>query len=310
MGDLLGTIGGQIGVGGAGAIINSGLGMLGSGIQLNRQRQLMNLQMQNQQSLNEQGRRIQMQMWRDTNYPAQIKMLKEAGLNPALIYGKGGAGGTTGGQSGGSAASGNSGMPLMGQLGIDPMTVSNIAVNKAQADKLSAEAEAIRGYKKDESQSNVRVNDGKVELMLTQQDLNLASKELKEMESKTQASLDALNMSLTDLNAQKYRESEQNIKESKSRVSQNEQNIAESKTRAALNQLEIDWNLDTGMNRNDSVVGKTIQYLSRESGLDESTLIALIGSGTVLKQIMEYLPASVLKNLLEGKPTPIKGFGK
>ena len=42
------------------------------------------------------------EMWDYTNYENQVKHLKEAGLNPALLYGQGGGGGSAAG--GGTAA--------------------------------------------------------------------------------------------------------------------------------------------------------------------------------------------------------------
>ena len=49
----------------------------------------MDIQARNQQMLNEHGQRLQLKTWEQTNYPAQVQMLKEAGLNPALLYGIG-----------------------------------------------------------------------------------------------------------------------------------------------------------------------------------------------------------------------------
>jgi len=49
---------------------------------------------------------LQMDMWNKTNYGAQVDHMKEAGLNPALMYGSAGQGGQTGSQGGGSAGSG------------------------------------------------------------------------------------------------------------------------------------------------------------------------------------------------------------
>lgn len=88
------------------------LGMIG-GHQAERrnyrnQRNLMNLQMQNQAGLNRQGHDLQMDMWNKTNYGAQVGHMKDAGLNPALMYKGAGAGGTTGSQGGGSASMGSS----------------------------------------------------------------------------------------------------------------------------------------------------------------------------------------------------------
>ena len=85
----------------------------------------------NQRQLNLQGHQLQMDMWNKTNYPAQMAMLKEAGLNPALMYGMSGGGGTTtGSQGGGSAAGGQAGMLDIGSA--------------LSAAKLAAEVENIK----------------------------------------------------------------------------------------------------------------------------------------------------------------------
>ena len=80
------------------------------------ERGFMEQQYQNQRSLNQQGHDLQMDMWNKTNYGAQLQHMKDAGLNPALMYGMGGGGGaTTGSQGGGSAAKGNA----QKQMGIE-----------------------------------------------------------------------------------------------------------------------------------------------------------------------------------------------
>jgi hypothetical protein len=93
------------------SVAGAALGMLGgaaaAGSQNRSQRRLMNMQYQNQRLLNQQGSDLQYDMWKKTNYPAQVAMMKEAGLNPALMYKGAGPGGTTGSQGGGSAAGGN-----------------------------------------------------------------------------------------------------------------------------------------------------------------------------------------------------------
>lgn len=117
-----------------------GLSMLGGAIgaqsQHGRQRELMNIQHQNQQQLNQQGHDLQYQQWLRTNYPAQVQMMKKAGLNPALMYKGAGPGGTTGSQTGGSAGSGNA-------QAFSPMDVSNMALMKAQQEKIEAETRNI-----------------------------------------------------------------------------------------------------------------------------------------------------------------------
>ena len=62
----------------------------------------------NKRTLNKQGQELQMKTWRDTGYSAQMQMMKEAGLNPGLMYGMSGGGGQTTGSQGGGSASGNS----------------------------------------------------------------------------------------------------------------------------------------------------------------------------------------------------------
>jgi hypothetical protein len=113
--------------------LGAGISMLGGAFgaqgQQRRQRELMNLQHQNQQELNQQGHDLQYQQWLRTNYPAQVEMMKKAGLNPALMYKGSGPGGTTGSQTGGSAASGSA-------VAFSPMDVSNMALMKAQKDAI------------------------------------------------------------------------------------------------------------------------------------------------------------------------------
>lgn len=116
---------------------------------MQNQEKLMGLQFSNQMKLNEQGQKIQLDTWEKTNYPAQMKMLQEAGLNPSLIYGKGGAGGVTGSQGGGSAASGNAPSPQMMpnmDIGNSVRTATEILLAKAQARKTNAEANVIETY--------------------------------------------------------------------------------------------------------------------------------------------------------------------
>ena len=138
------------------AAIGVGTGLLGMVGQRRRekramanQRSLMKEQMNNQWALNKQGAELQYDMWKKTNYPAQVEMLKEAGLNPAIIYGQGGAGGaTTGGQGGGSAAGGQAPAPqpmLMEDMVQAAMTAAQIELAKSQAKKNEAEADSIRG---------------------------------------------------------------------------------------------------------------------------------------------------------------------
>lgn len=90
-------------------------------------------------------------LWDYTNFENQIKHIKNAGLSPGLIYGMGGAGGTT---SGAGQASGvglpqdqSVGMGLRAQeLGLQMANAaSQIKLNESQAKKNDAEANKIAG---------------------------------------------------------------------------------------------------------------------------------------------------------------------
>jgi hypothetical protein len=118
-----------------------------------RTQELMGIQHQNQQHLNQQGHDLQYEMWKKTNYPAQMEMLKKAGLNPALLYGQGGAGGsTTGSQGGGSAASGSySHAPFMDMGSMSDMmrAIADAKLKEKQGENLDSETEMNRGVKTD-----------------------------------------------------------------------------------------------------------------------------------------------------------------
>ena len=129
--------------------------------QMGYQKELMEHQYMNQERLNKQGHDLQMKMWRDTNYPAQMAMLKEAGLNPGLLYGQSGGGGTTAGsQGGGSAASGSAPnvpskfMDLGVQLQAAELA-SRIDLAKSQAKKNEAEADKIAGVDTKEAETRI-----------------------------------------------------------------------------------------------------------------------------------------------------------
>lgn len=131
--------------------------------QLEQQQKLTNIQTEANKSLANYGMGISKEMWDYTNYENQRKHMEAAGLNPALMYGSAGQGGTTssasaGNASGGMAIDSRQGMGLEAAI-----AASQVRVNEAQAKKLNAEAEKTAGvdtelnYKKiDELTQNVK----------------------------------------------------------------------------------------------------------------------------------------------------------
>lgn len=124
--------------------IDTALGILGNfaqdlflgGSQVSRQKELMDYQ-----------NKMQLDLWNKTNYPAQVKKLKEAGLNPALLYGKGGGGGATVG----------AGMPSTGQT---PPTMSNGGIMELMQFKLQQQLteSEVKKNEADANLSNTRAN--------------------------------------------------------------------------------------------------------------------------------------------------------
>lgn len=89
---------------------------------------------------------LQYEMWKKTNYGAQRAEIEDAGLNPALLYGMSGNGGSTGsasagGVSGGQAASAAATQQNKLAMG---MQLAQTALMTAQAEKTNAETDNLK----------------------------------------------------------------------------------------------------------------------------------------------------------------------
>lgn len=137
----LGMMGAEVG---AGAL----LGVYNDWRQENLQRKLTKQQTQASKELTDYNMMKQLEMWEKTNYAAQKEQMKKAGLNPGLMYGMGGGGGTTanvatGNASGGTAAGHSGEIQAMMGMGLQrelleaqkEVMQSQAALNNAQAAK-------------------------------------------------------------------------------------------------------------------------------------------------------------------------------
>ena len=154
----------QLGMQTAGNVINGLTGAIFGKINDNRQLvqqgRLTKQQMQAQKELTDYNMKKQLEMWEATGYGAQVKQMEEAGLNPALIYGKGGGGGITanvetGNVTGGSAPSG--GGEIMGLASQTPMMIAQAKLLDAQAENLNADTNLKEEQAEGHNQTN-RVN--------------------------------------------------------------------------------------------------------------------------------------------------------
>lgn len=83
-----------------GGLIGGALGLgttyLGNQMQLSQNQALLDQQTNYNENLSNYNLGIQEKLWQDTNYPAQVQEMKDAGINPAMMFAKGmGAGGST-----------------------------------------------------------------------------------------------------------------------------------------------------------------------------------------------------------------------
>lgn len=154
------TLGQQMGAQAGGGLLGAAMGLMmekhNDQRQIAQQQKLTDMQIAGNKQMMEFSSQKQYEMWLKTNYKAQMEQLAKAGLNPGLIYGMAGAGGTTATPTGnvtGGTAQGKAGETTdMTGMGIQmASTAAQIELMKAEANKANADAEATRGYKKEES---------------------------------------------------------------------------------------------------------------------------------------------------------------
>lgn len=199
MGSFLGALGNAAmngltgGVTGAIGSIMGGIGKLFKGNsdkkaeerQFNRTKELMKIQNQYNKEAAAQSQKYNEQMWNYTNYENQVAHIKNAGLNPGLLYGMSGGGGIS---SGGATQEGVSGV---GQdqsviMGINMRQMeANTKLAEAEANKANAEAAKISGVDTKNTEANT--------------ELARAQKKLAEAKKMTEKTIQDLNKAETDV---------------------------------------------------------------------------------------------------------------
>ncbi len=155
---MLGTI---MGVFGAASALQSGSNQSYN----EEQAQLRQAQINKEQAKYNQG--LAMEYWDYTNWENQVDHLKKAGLNPALMYAKGGAGGQTGGgqaQGVGLSPSNQEAVKAQ-QIGMALQLAqlkSQIEVNESVAKKNTAEAEKTAGVDTEAAKMGIKLSEAQV----------------------------------------------------------------------------------------------------------------------------------------------------
>lgn len=136
---FIAQLGQQMAQGAAGGILGMAFGGYNDARQLRQQEKLQRLQIEGQKQLTDYSYGKQLEMWKNTSYPAQVEMLKKAGLNPGLLYGMGGGGGTTTGAGGTTAVSGGNAPTGGGELTGGMAMMLQARMMQAQIDNINAD---------------------------------------------------------------------------------------------------------------------------------------------------------------------------
>lgn len=162
-------------------------------------KRIMALQNQYQQQAAAQSQQYAKDYWDYTNAENQVRHLKNAGLNIALMYGQSGAGGM--GASGGAHQASPEqpqGNPVGMALQVQQleqqrrMNDAQIALAEAQAEKAGAEATKISGVDTQEALKRIEGIASQIELNLKEGDYKEALTELKRAEKEATEALTSL----------------------------------------------------------------------------------------------------------------------
>lgn len=110
--------------------------------QREQQERLGNIQLGLDKKMTDYQFQKQLEMWKNTNYQAQVAEMVKAGLNPALMYGISGGGGVSTG--GGAASTHGANAPSGGGEVMGLMNGQQTAMNLAQMELIKAQAENVR----------------------------------------------------------------------------------------------------------------------------------------------------------------------
>lgn len=204
----------QFGLGVAGQVVGAGLGLAlenhNDKRQLGMERKLQRMQMEGSKEMTDYNYAKQLQMWKDTNYKAQMEQLKMAGLNPGLIYGMSGGGATTTGTGAGAMSptgrapqGGKEVIEMQGMALQRQMMAAQVELTKAQTEKTKAETTNVplQGQNIQASTANLTqgVEESKAKTALTNIQTSIAELE-KQFQSETLQNRESLvNITLSKL---------------------------------------------------------------------------------------------------------------
>lgn len=176
----------------AGQVIGTGMGLAlekhNDKRQLKQQEKLQNLQIKGSKEMTDYQKQKELQMWKDTNYNAQVAEMKKAGLSPGLIYGMSGGGGiTTGGGvatvSGGEAPRGGGETIAGAAMGLQlAQAQAQIELAKSQANLNNVEATKRGGVDTKLAESQILKNSAEIQNTEARTEYTRIDTELKKID--------------------------------------------------------------------------------------------------------------------------------
>lgn len=136
------------GIDDAATVMNMAAPLVGMGIselthpqQLRHQQDFMNQQIEGQKKLASYNQALAIDTWNKTNYEQQVKHMENAGLNPGLLYGKGGGGGATTNFGGGGNVTSGTAPNASANTGMALQMASQMRLLNAQAENIETDTE-------------------------------------------------------------------------------------------------------------------------------------------------------------------------
>lgn len=219
-------------------------------------------------------------LWDYTNYENQKQHIKNAGLNPALMYGMGGGGGvsTNGAQGQGvtqpTDRSVEMGLKQQG-LGLQLASIaSQVDLNKSQAEKNKAEAEKISGV-------DTKVQEATIDNLITQTSNEKVKKGLILGQIRVADAEEELKRNMADWTKDKADETRWNIKS----------------LQKGIDKLAEEIN---GMKLDNELKERTIDNKVKESSLTLQNLIAEILLKGSQKKVNEEQAKAIPAQILQG----------
>ena len=324
-----------------------GLGALGLGQwsknkasaeQFQREKQLMGLQYSYNQQAMEHSADLNKEIWDYTNMENQVKHIKAAGLNPALMYSHGGGGGTLG--SVGAQGVTNPGTQSIAMGLQAEQIMSQIRLTNAESMKAEAEAAKTAGVDTEHVKSEIEVNEtikalNKINTTVKEKEginLDEQTKNLKQEWKKLEEEIDLLTTNAEIARETKQARIEQAANECWNTVYTGIETIGRIKLNEKQEEYineQIAWygyqcmtgrmsaeaaksTAETAANRLKEEVKKWGKELSQEDEriIQEWVNTGLNGFGKVVEALSEFLPTKTLRTVIEKMTKAGKSFTK